>query len=50
MPVTRCGDGKYKIDSGKARYRTKEKAEKAYAAYNAKKHGGSLFLAMEAKK
>lgn len=39
MPVKKCKGG-WKIGSGKAVYPTKAKAERAYRAYLAKKHGG----------
>jgi len=39
MPVQKCKNGKYRIGSGKCMYDSKEKAEKAYAAYRAKKKG-----------
>lgn len=40
MPVKKCSKtGKWRIGSGKAMYATKAAAEKAYAAYRAKKHG-----------
>jgi hypothetical protein len=39
MPVTKDKkSGKWKIGSGKAMYKTKAAAEKAYRAYRAKKH------------
>ena len=37
MPVIKVGK-KYKIGKGKAIYKTKESAEKAYKAYRAKKY------------
>ena len=37
MPVTKQGN-KYKIGKGKAIYKTKESAERAYKAYRAKKY------------
>jgi len=42
MPVKSCGK-KYRIGSGKCMYKSKASAERAYAAYRAKKHskGGS---------
>lgn len=40
MPVKKCSSGKYRIGSGKCRYDSKKKAEKAYKAYRAKKHSG----------
>lgn len=41
MPVHKCPNGKYRIGSGKCIYDSKEKAEKAYKAYLAKKHSES---------
>jgi len=38
MPVKKKGK-KYAIGSGKAMYTSKASAERAYAAYRAKKHG-----------
>jgi hypothetical protein len=38
MPVRKASNGKYRIGSGKAMYRSKASAERAYAAYRAKKH------------
>ena len=38
MPVTKEGN-KYKIGKGKAMYKTKASAERAYKAYRAKKYG-----------
>jgi hypothetical protein len=38
MPVTRAANGKYRIGKGKAMYKTKASAERAYRAYLAKKH------------
>jgi hypothetical protein len=38
MPVTKCSNGKYRIGSGDCIYDSKEKAERAYAAYRAKEH------------
>jgi len=37
MPIRKVKGG-YKIGSGKAVYKSKAKAERAYAAYRAKKH------------
>ena len=37
MPVRKVGNT-WRIGSGKARYRTKAAAERAYAAYRAKRH------------
>lgn len=39
MPVIKCGNGKYRIGSGPCMYTSKAKAERAYAAYRAKKAG-----------
>jgi hypothetical protein len=47
MPVSRCGNGKYRIGSGPCMYRNKAKADKAYGAYKAKKYAGSTYKAME---
>lgn len=41
MPVLKGSNGKWKIGSGKAIYDTKEKAERAYKAYLAKKHSNN---------
>lgn len=38
MPVYRAGNGKWRIGRGKAMYRTKAAATRAYRAYLAKKH------------
>ena len=38
MPVSKCPNGKWKIGSGGCMYDSKEKAEKAYKGYLAKKH------------
>ena len=38
MPVTKASNGKWRIGSGKAMYKSKAAAEKAYRAYLAKKH------------
>jgi len=38
MPVKKCSGGKYKIGSGKCKYDSKEKAQRAYKGYLAKKH------------
>ena len=40
MPVRKCPNGKYRIGSGKCMYKSKASAERAYAAYRAKKHSG----------
>lgn len=37
MPVIKCSNGKWKIGKGKCMYTSKEKAERAYKAYLAKK-------------
>ena len=37
MPIIKVGS-KYKIGKGKAMYKSKAKAERAYKAYLAKKH------------
>lgn len=37
MPVKKC-NGKYKIGSGKCKYKSRASAERAYKAYRAKKH------------
>jgi len=46
MPVHKCPNGKYRIGSGKCMYDSKGKAEKAYAAYKAKKHANELLKEM----
>lgn len=38
MPVRKCSNGKYRIGEGPCVYKTKEKAQAAYAAYLAEKH------------
>lgn len=38
MPVIKCSDGKFRIGSGKCKYKTRAAAERAYRAYRAKKH------------
>ena len=38
MPVRKSSNGKYRIGTGKAIYKSKASAERAYAAYRAKKH------------
>lgn len=38
MPVTKASNGKYRIGRGRAMYKTKAAAERAYRAYLAKKH------------
>lgn len=38
MPVIKCPNGKYRIGSGPCVFTSKEKAERAYASYRAKKH------------
>lgn len=40
MPVIKCGNGKWRIGSGKCMYTTKKKATAAYRAYLAKKKKG----------
>jgi len=47
MPVHKCPNGKYRIGSGKCMYDSKGKAEKAYAAYKAKKHANELLKEMK---
>jgi len=37
MPVKKASSGKYRIGSGKAMYKSKASATKAYKAYRAKK-------------
>lgn len=37
MPVHRCPNGKYRIGSGKCKYKTKASANKAYGGYRASK-------------
>lgn len=41
MPVSSCGGGKYRIGSGKCQYKSKASANRAYAAYRAKKAHGT---------
>lgn len=41
MPIRRCENGKWKIGSGPCMYTSKNAAEKAYAAYRAKKHSNN---------
>jgi len=41
MPVKKCKNSKYRIDSGKCMYKSKKKAKKAYRAYRAKKYSKS---------
>lgn len=41
MPVTKASNGKWRIGSGRAMYRTEAAAERAYSAYRAKKHSTS---------
>ena len=36
MPVRKCSNGKWRIGEGPCMYTSKEKAERAYAAYRAK--------------
>lgn len=38
MPVTKAANGKWRIGKGKAMYKTKAAAERAYRAYRAKTH------------
>jgi hypothetical protein len=38
MPVLKCPNGKFRIGTGPCVFISKEKAERAYAAYRAKKH------------
>ncbi len=38
MPVLKCPNNKWRIGTGPCMYDTKEKADKAYQAYLAKKH------------
>lgn len=38
MPVIKCSNGKYRIGGGECIYSSEVQAEKAYAAYRAKKH------------
>jgi len=38
MPVRKGSNGKYRIGSGPAMYKTKASAKRAYRAYRAKKH------------
>ena len=38
MPVIKCSNGKWRIGTGPCMYHSKEKAERAYAAYRAKSH------------
>lgn len=38
MPVRKCANGKYRIGSGPCMYTSKAAADRAYAAYRAKKH------------
>lgn len=40
MPVRKNRDGTFSIGSGKAKYKTKASAERAYRAYLAKKYSG----------
>lgn len=39
MSVEKCPGGKYRIGDGPCMFDSKEKAERAYAAYRAKEHG-----------
>ena len=47
MPVILCPNGKYKIGTGPCMYDSKEKADRAYKAYLAKKHTESEGLQEE---
>lgn len=38
MPVRKASNGKYKIGTGKAMYKSKASAQRAYIAYLAKKY------------
>jgi len=38
MPVYKAKNGKYRIGRGKAMYKSRASAERAYRAYRAKKH------------
>lgn len=38
MPVRKASNGKWRVGKGKAMYKTKASAERAYRAYLAKKH------------
>lgn len=49
MPVIKCSNGKFRIGSGPCMYTSKAKADRAYGAYKAKKHGGRTYRAMEAR-
>jgi hypothetical protein len=40
MPVYKCSNNKWRIGSGPCMYTSKANADKAYAAYKAKKHSG----------
>lgn len=40
MPVKGCSNGLWRIGGGPCRYKSKESAEKAYAAYRAIVHSG----------
>ena len=40
MPVIKCPNGKYRIGSGPCMYTSKAKADRAHAAYRARKHSG----------
>lgn len=51
MPVYKCPGGKYRIGSGTCMYDSKEAAERAYAAYRAKKHdSGSMVNGIKRRK
>ena|GEM_PF-2151870 len=40
MPVRKASNGKYRIGSGKAMYRSKASADRAYRGYLGSKYGG----------
>ena len=42
MPVIKCKNNKYRIGTGPCVFTSKEKAERAYAAYRAKSHTESI--------
>jgi hypothetical protein len=42
VPVISCGNGKYRIGTGKCMYDSKEKAERAYKGYLVQKHMNEL--------
>ena len=41
MPVKKCPNDKYRIGEGDCKYKTKEKAQRAYKAYKAKSNSGN---------